>query len=150
MVLLSGKASKQREATTRWLNKPGVLEAQQEKARLRAARNRERKKAADLEEVNTRSDGTIDHIPDQCDPNDDSQTSSSLGRSSMASPAPTLPEMRLSIDEWRSDWGPEGGWLKRFDESLRKACEKGLASTDCFFKECEIHAREGRSFLHIL
>ncbi|KAI5983048.1 hypothetical protein EDD15DRAFT_2179686, partial [Pisolithus albus] len=38
----------------------------------------------------------------------------------------------------------------RFDESLRKARKKGLASTDRFFKECEIHTREGRSFLRIL
>ncbi|KAI5999531.1 hypothetical protein EDD15DRAFT_2150986, partial [Pisolithus albus] len=63
---------------------------------------------------------------------------------------PTLLELRLSIDEWKSDWGPESGWLKKFDESLRKAREKGLASTDRFFKECEIHACDGRHFLHLL
>ncbi|KAI5991404.1 hypothetical protein EDD15DRAFT_2132219, partial [Pisolithus albus] len=54
------------------------------------------------------------------------------------------------INEWRSDWGLEGEWLKRFNESLCKARKKGLASTDHFFKECEIHAREGHRFLHLL
>ncbi|KAI6020814.1 hypothetical protein PISMIDRAFT_102697 [Pisolithus microcarpus 441] len=68
----------------------------------------------------------------------------------MAGPTPTLPELQLSIDEWRSDWGPEGRWLMRFDKSLCKAREKGLASTDRFFKECEIHAREGHRLLCLL
>ncbi|KIK13519.1 hypothetical protein PISMIDRAFT_17939 [Pisolithus microcarpus 441] len=109
-----------------------------------------RKKAEALAEVNIRNNGIVDPIPDHCDLDDHTQSISSLLHSSTAGPTPTLPELRLSIDEWRSDWGPEGGWLMRFDESLRKAREKGLASTDRFFKECEIHAREGHRLLRLL
>ncbi|KAI6096540.1 hypothetical protein EDD16DRAFT_1500188, partial [Pisolithus croceorrhizus] len=54
------------------------------------------------------------------------------------------------VDKWKSDWGPESVWLKKFDESLRKAREKGLASTNRFFTECKVHAREGRRFLCLL
>ncbi|KAI5999645.1 hypothetical protein EDD15DRAFT_2190482 [Pisolithus albus] len=156
------KQGRAREATTRWLNKPGVLEAQREKARLRAARsptnltncgqtrNRERKKSEALAEVTVHTDGPTDNVPDQYDLDSDTEPFTSFLRSSVASRTPTLPELRLSIDEWKSDWGPESGWLKKFDESLRKAREKGLASTDRFFKECEIHAREGRRFLRLL
>ncbi|KAI5994857.1 hypothetical protein EDC04DRAFT_2534168, partial [Pisolithus marmoratus] len=51
------------------------------------------------------------------------------------------------IDEWKLDWGPESRWLKALNESLCKACKKGLANTDCFFKECEIHACKGHCLL---
>ncbi|KAI6011999.1 hypothetical protein BKA83DRAFT_18197 [Pisolithus microcarpus] len=153
MVLSLRKASKQREATIRWLNKPGILEAQREKARLRAARqtrNCERKKAESIAGVHSRSAGPIEHIPDQSHLDDDVDLITSSLHSSAAGLIPTLPELRLSIDEWKSDWGPESVWLKKFDESLCKAWEKGLASTDRFFTECEDHAREGHCLLRLL
>ncbi|KAI6010459.1 hypothetical protein EDC04DRAFT_2610197 [Pisolithus marmoratus] len=131
MVPSSCRNSKQCEATTQWLNKPSVLEAQWEKAHLCTAwqtRNHERKKNEALAEVNVHTDGPIDSIPDQYD----------------------LDKLWLSIGEWKSDWGPEGKWLKKYDKSLHKAHEKGLANTDHFFKECEIHACEGHHFLHLL
>ncbi|KAI5992431.1 hypothetical protein EDD15DRAFT_2197015 [Pisolithus albus] len=143
MVPSPYKASRQCMATTRWLNKPGVLEAQREKARLCTAR----KKAEVLAGVNVFSNETTNRILDQCDA--DGNTESFL-HSSAVIPIPTLPDLRLSIDAWKSDWGPESAWLKKFDESLRKACEKGLASTDRFFKECEVHAHEGCRFIHFL
>ncbi|KAI6020780.1 hypothetical protein BKA83DRAFT_4126718 [Pisolithus microcarpus] len=117
------------------------LEGQQEKAHLHAAwfrpanltncgqtSNHERKKAEALAEVNICNDGIVDPILDHCDLDGHMQLISSLLHSSMAGPTPTLPELWLSIDEWRSDWGPEGRWLMRFDKSLRKAHEKGLAT----------------------
>ncbi|KAI5982016.1 hypothetical protein EDD15DRAFT_2378550 [Pisolithus albus] len=150
MVPSPYKASRQRMATTRWLNKPGVLEAQQEKARLRAARNRARKKAEALAGVNVFSNETTDRILDQCDADGDTASTSSFLHSTAVIPIPTLPDLHLSIDAWKSDWGPESAWLKKFDESLCKAREKGLASTDRFFKECKVHACEGRCFIHFL
>ncbi|KAI6150233.1 hypothetical protein EDD17DRAFT_1513586 [Pisolithus thermaeus] len=117
MVPSPHKASKQHKATTQWLNKPSVLEAPWEKVHLHVAwqtRNCERKKTESLTEVSSRSIGAIEHMLDQCN----------LG------PVPTLLELWLSVDEWKSDWGPESVWLKKFDESLHKAWEKGLfAST---------------------
>ncbi|KAI5981559.1 hypothetical protein EDD15DRAFT_2379385 [Pisolithus albus] len=131
------------------LSPHSVLEAQREKARLRAARNRERKRAKALA-GDVLSDGTVNRVPDQCDIYGDTESVSTFLHSSAASPTPTLPHLRLSIDAWKSDWGPESAWLKKFDESLRKAREKGLASTDRFFKECEVHACEGRRFIRLL
>ncbi|KAI5982468.1 hypothetical protein EDD15DRAFT_2377761 [Pisolithus albus] len=145
------KASRQRLATTRWLSKPGVLEAQREKARLRAARNRERKRAKALA-GDVLSDGTVNRVPDQCDVYSDTESVSTFLHSSAASPTPTLPHLRLSIDAWKSDWGPESAWLKKFDESLRKAREKGLASMDRFFKDTARGTQRGRqldTFLQI-
>ncbi|KAI6006891.1 hypothetical protein EDD15DRAFT_2357936 [Pisolithus albus] len=127
-----------------------VLEAQREKARLCAARNRERKKAECLAGVSSRTVGAIEGASDQCDLDDDAEPIMSSLHSSTAGPIPTLPELQLSVDEWKSDWGPESVWLKKFDESLRNAQEKGLASIDRFFTECEVHVREGRRILHLL
>ncbi|KAI6021071.1 hypothetical protein EDC04DRAFT_2607345 [Pisolithus marmoratus] len=119
--------------TTRWLNKPGVLEAQWEKVHLCAAWKKVEVLAGDVF-----SDKASNRIPDQCDVDDDSESASISLHLGTASPTPTLLDLQLSIDGWKSDWGPESTWLKKFDECLRKACEKGLASTDHFFRECEI------------
>ncbi|KAI6134291.1 hypothetical protein EDD17DRAFT_1767709 [Pisolithus thermaeus] len=129
-----------------------MLEAQWEKAHLHAAqqtRNQQRKKVEALAGVNACSDGAINCTPDQCNVDGNMELTSFL-HASMASPTPTLPDLQSSIDKWKSDWGPESIWLKKFNNALHKAHEKGLASTDCFFRECKIHAQEGCCFICFL
>ncbi|KAI6097337.1 hypothetical protein EDD16DRAFT_1522540 [Pisolithus croceorrhizus] len=109
------------ECCNKNLSPCSVLEAQQEKAHLCAAWNWERKKVKLLARVNVCSNRDIDYIPDQCSV-DSHMESTSFLHSSMASPTPTLPDLWLSINAWKSDWGPESVWLKKFDESLCKAC----------------------------
>ncbi|KAI6101305.1 hypothetical protein F5141DRAFT_1066044 [Pisolithus sp. B1] len=120
MVPSPHKASRQCVAMTQWLNKPGVLEAQWEKACLCAAQNQERKKVKPLARVNVCSNRDINCIPDQCGIDGHTESTSFL-HSITASPTPTLPDLQLSIDVWKSDWGPESVWLKKFNESLHKA-----------------------------
>ena len=64
--------------------------------------------------------------------------------------AETLPSLRLRVEEWHMEWGPETDWSYRFNEALSQSREQGQAAVDKFFTDCERHAREGRQLIQSL
>ncbi|KAI5999210.1 hypothetical protein EDD15DRAFT_2363274 [Pisolithus albus] len=138
------KQDKQREATERWLSKPGVREQQREKARLRAARNRTRKRVNE-DETATRNPISTG----ACGVSPDTEPDSYLHPSSR-SELPPLEEIRQLIAEWQSEWGAESTWPKRFHEQLKRAQGRGRLATDSFFSQCEAHVEEGRRLVWLL
>ncbi|KAF8842045.1 hypothetical protein BDN67DRAFT_900257 [Paxillus ammoniavirescens] len=62
----------------------------------------------------------------------------------------TLPELRLLIDQWHTDWDLEAEWERNFHLNLRMAQEDGRSNTDLFFHGIEAHAIEGRRILRAL
>jgi hypothetical protein len=60
-----------------------------------------------------------------------------------------LPDLRLTVDEWRrTEWDPEGDWDRNFHLALRRA--QGSRATTEFFSECESHAQGGRRIIKAL
>ncbi|KAI6004704.1 hypothetical protein EDD15DRAFT_2359449 [Pisolithus albus] len=155
------KQDKQRAATERWLAKPGyrifsaipsipsitlifrVREEQREKARLRAARNRTRKRM--VEDGATTRDPTSSTL--EVDP--DTEPDSYL-HPLACSELPSLEKVRQLITDWRSEWGAESTWPKKFHEQLKRAQGGGRLATDAFFSECEAHVEEGRQLVSLL
>ncbi|KAH7923677.1 hypothetical protein BV22DRAFT_1130495 [Leucogyrophana mollusca] len=142
----------QREATERWLAKPGVLEDQREKAQVRSANNRRKQRLLATSEAPPLVDDDLDRSSPGAMPTENSATSlSSLSIiSEDAGPPPTLPSLRLRIDEWRMEWGPEGAWSKVFYECLQRARDHSTRATNKFFVDCEEHVCEGRRILSAL
>ncbi|KAH7918000.1 hypothetical protein BV22DRAFT_1134936 [Leucogyrophana mollusca] len=161
---------KQRQATERWLAKPGVRQAQLEKARLRSARNRELKRAAGL----TISDGhrtsrgravsaSSEMAYSASDVNDAAFLASVPKTPLNEEPSltfpppcfqsddlpslPTLAALRVQVNEWQVKWGSETAWGKRFDAALQRSREGGWRATDEFYNGCEQHALRGRAIL---
>ncbi|KAI5992957.1 hypothetical protein EDD15DRAFT_2367745 [Pisolithus albus] len=156
------RRDKQRAATERWLSKPGykvqsvpwlilnltpvfrVRDEQREKARLRAARNRTRKRTVDNEATtcdSTRSstDGvSLDTEPD------------SYLHPSAHSEIPLLEKVRQLIADWQSEWGAESTWPKKFHEQLKLAQGRGRLASEAFFSQCEAHVEGGRRLLWLL
>ena len=62
----------------------------------------------------------------------------------------TLPNLRLRVEEWHTEWGPETDWSYRFNEALCQSREQGRVALDKFFTDCEQHAREGRQLIQSL
>ncbi|KAH7904273.1 hypothetical protein BJ138DRAFT_1119564 [Hygrophoropsis aurantiaca] len=154
----------QRQATERWLDKPGVREAQREKARLRSARNRALKKALGLHISSDRTasrDRATSASPKHSlsdfnnaslhkhTPYEESPATSLTTRlqSTDLPSLPTLTALQVKVNEWQVKWGPETAWGKYFDSALQHSRKKGWESTDHFFHECEQHALKGRAIL---
>ncbi|KAH7903145.1 hypothetical protein BJ138DRAFT_1184570 [Hygrophoropsis aurantiaca] len=143
------RSSKQREATKRWLAQPDVSEIQREKARVRAKKNRDRKKAESASCSSTvNSNAACVHATT-------SPTLPSPQTSFLRPPKPdhrsepTLESLRESIDRWKVDWGPQVSWNKEFNKALARARETpGTTSVDRFFNECEKHTLEGWAILN--
>ncbi|KAI5992522.1 hypothetical protein EDD15DRAFT_2197093 [Pisolithus albus] len=155
------KRDKQRAATERWLSKPGykvysvprlifltpvfrVRDEQREKARLRAARNRTRKRtlsneATTCDSTSTTADGTS---PD----NEPESYLHPLAYSDL----PPLEKVRQLIADWHSEWGAESTWPKKFHEELKHAQGRGRLTSEAFFSECEAHVEDGRRLLCLL
>ncbi|KAH7904898.1 hypothetical protein BJ138DRAFT_1106432 [Hygrophoropsis aurantiaca] len=145
-------ANRQREATLRWLAKPGVSDAQREKAKERSARNRaQSQRKANVERrtalqkssrLSRPSNAVRSHPPgDILDlENDDMSSPDSQESSSDSSTFPplpniplmTLPYLRSEVREWQIGWGPETLWGKLFSDDVR-----------C----CEHHVKRGRILL---
>ncbi|KAH7904944.1 hypothetical protein BJ138DRAFT_1118932 [Hygrophoropsis aurantiaca] len=164
--------SNQRRATARWMDKPGVLEAQRMKARERSARNRRLRKAAESRASgDTMQESTLIHndepypfnnptpendhsFPNPHTSSDESHASSfprrKCSKRNDTTPTPTLPALRARIQEWSIKWGPETNWGKRFNDNLQKARNNGRRDIDNFFIEYEDHVREGRTILEEL
>ena len=62
----------------------------------------------------------------------------------------TLPNLRLRVEEWHTEWGPETDWSYRFNEALCQSQEQGRVALDKFFTDCEQHACEGRQLIQSL
>ncbi|KAH7905912.1 hypothetical protein BJ138DRAFT_1105592 [Hygrophoropsis aurantiaca] len=161
-------SDQQRRATLRWLEQPGVKEAQRKKARERTARNRARMKAV----MDTLTSASVsDSLSRQHNDNDtqsplpdnvtkvgsSSQSRSESPESSTCPSAPallpddfeflTLPTLRMEVREWQVGWGPESAWEKNFSDDLRGVQEEGAHATDQFLKNCKYHVRKGRMIL---
>ncbi|KAH7904633.1 hypothetical protein BJ138DRAFT_1119233 [Hygrophoropsis aurantiaca] len=144
--------NRQREATLRWLARPGVLDAQRKKARERTARNRARSKTiskacAAQQDSPHPSDAAQSHVPDSNAP-DSPRSSLEPSRT----PTTHIPPIRLSlirfqVRQWQIGWGPEAAWGKLFSDDVQCAQQQGSAEIDHFFSGCEYHVKEGRAIL---
>ncbi|KAI5994768.1 hypothetical protein EDD15DRAFT_2165721, partial [Pisolithus albus] len=61
-----------------------------------------------------------------------------------------LEKVRQLIADWKSEWGVESTWPKKFHEQLRRAQGDGRLVTDSFFSQCEVHVEEGRQLIWLL
>ncbi|KAH7903763.1 hypothetical protein BJ138DRAFT_1120072 [Hygrophoropsis aurantiaca] len=159
---------RQRRATLRWLEKPGVKEAQRVKARDRAARNRALQKAVmkSLTSTSPSHSNSQDNSTNFQSPFPDGTSDVDGSRQTHSqSPKPpttarhsapmippddflgTLPSLRMEVREWQVDWGPGSAWSRNFDEDVRCVQEEGSHSTSQFFTNCENHIRRGRAIL---
>lgn len=57
-------------------------------------------------------------------------------------------DIRMQVNLWSCDWGPENTWEIGFQRRLKKARQTN--QVDAFFEDLEVHAKKGRSFLHML
>ncbi|KAI5988577.1 hypothetical protein EDD15DRAFT_2198942 [Pisolithus albus] len=121
-----------------------VRDEQREKARLRAARNRTRKRtlsneATTCDSTSTTADGTS---PD----NEPESYLHPLAYSDL----PPLEKVRQLIADWHSEWGAESTWPKKFHEELKHVQGRGRLASEAFFSECEAHVEDGRRLLCLL
>ncbi|KAG1814561.1 hypothetical protein EV424DRAFT_1348742 [Suillus variegatus] len=91
--------AQQQLATARWLEKPGVRDAQNEKARLRMA-SHPRKRAKERTRQPEPRDYTTLSDPHQREPT-------------------TIKAVRSAVSEWQFNWGPESSWEKQFNDQLQ-------------------------------
>ncbi|KAI6011452.1 hypothetical protein BKA83DRAFT_4023819, partial [Pisolithus microcarpus] len=63
---------------------------------------------------------------------------------------PSLEKVRQLIANWKSEWGVESTWPKKFHEQLKHAQREGRLATDSFFLQCEVHVEEGRQLIWLL
>ncbi|KAI6142302.1 hypothetical protein EDD17DRAFT_1446196, partial [Pisolithus thermaeus] len=61
-----------------------------------------------------------------------------------------LEKVRQLITDWKSEWGMESTWPKKFHEQLKYAQGWGRLATDVFFSQCEAHVEDGRRLLWLL
>ncbi|KAG2126904.1 hypothetical protein DEU56DRAFT_915858 [Suillus clintonianus] len=160
-------SSRQRTATQRWLSKPGVREAQNAKARARAALNRARRKkkkltddqtapiASSIDDCEDLSHESIDDCEDlsrdvSWDANDDSVLTMDNDL-----PCPcdsqTLDSTERIFQRWRKEWlVSEDKWGEAYEEALAHARTEGTHETDIFLDQCAMHALEGRTILEAI
>ncbi|KAI6167584.1 hypothetical protein EDD17DRAFT_1718664 [Pisolithus thermaeus] len=138
------KKDKQRAATERWLSNLGVRDVQREKARLRAARNRARKRTIG-NDATTRSP-TLTNAGGASRDTEPNLYLHPLVHSEI----PPLEKVRQLIADWKSEWGMESTWPKKFHEQLKYAQGRGRLATDAFFSQCEAHVEDGRRLLWLL
>ena len=97
---------------------------------------------------------THTEVPEASDSDHDQASTGSRWQSTHHNdmePVPsTLPELRIAIHDWQTEWEPEADWDRNFNLALRQAREKSWSSADRFFRECETHARMGRRFIRAL
>ncbi|KIK40550.1 hypothetical protein CY34DRAFT_87143 [Suillus luteus UH-Slu-Lm8-n1] len=123
--------AQQELATARWLAKPGVRDAQNEKAHLRMASHprkwaQERTRQPEPRDYTTLSD------PHQREPT-------------------TMQAVRLAVSEWQFNWGPESSWEKHFNDQLQLHQERpSHSAVDNFFSLCDTHVQAGREILRDL
>ncbi|KAG1728936.1 hypothetical protein EDB19DRAFT_1913631 [Suillus lakei] len=149
-------SSRQRTATQHWLSKPGVREAQNAKARARAALNRARRKKKKLTDDQTAPiASSIDDCEDlsrnvSWDANDDSVLTMDNDL-----PCPcdsqTLDSTERIFQRWRKEWlVSEDKWGEAYEEALAHARTEGTHETDIFLDQCAMHALEGRTILEAI
>ncbi|KAG1743566.1 uncharacterized protein EDB91DRAFT_1247064 [Suillus paluster] len=145
-----------RTAMQCWLSKPGVQEAQNAKARARAALNRARRKKKKLTEDQTAPiASSIDDCEDlshnvSWDANDDSVLTMDDDL-----PCPydsqTLDSTKRIFQRWRKEWlVSEDTWGEAYEEALAHAHMEGTHETDIFLDQCATHALEGRTILEAI
>ncbi|KAI5997119.1 hypothetical protein EDD15DRAFT_2517636 [Pisolithus albus] len=120
-----------------------VREEQREKARLRAARNRTRKRIVEDETTTRNPTSTTLGVSPHTE-------SDSYLHPLACSELPSLKKVRQLIADWKSEWGVESTWPKKFHEQLRRAQGDGRLATDLFFSQCEVHVEEGRQLVWLL
>ncbi|KAI6023604.1 hypothetical protein BKA83DRAFT_4125142 [Pisolithus microcarpus] len=120
-----------------------VREEQREKARLRATRNRARKLVVEDEATTHNSTSTALRVSPDTDPD-------SYLHPLACSELPSLEKVRQLIADWKSEWGVESTWPKKFHEQLKRAQREGQLVTDLFFSQCEVHVEEGRQLIWLL
>ncbi|KAI5994658.1 hypothetical protein EDD15DRAFT_2195817 [Pisolithus albus] len=121
-----------------------VREEQREKARLRAARNRTRKHTVSNEA--TTGDSTPTSADGVFPDNEPELYLHPLAHSDL----PPLEKVRQLIADWKSEWGTESTWPKKFHEELKHAQGSGQLASDAFFSQCEAHIEGGRRLLCLL
>ncbi|KAI5983702.1 hypothetical protein EDD15DRAFT_2201862 [Pisolithus albus] len=121
-----------------------VREEQREKARLRAARNRTRKRTVSNEAT------TGDSTPTSADGVFPDNEPESYLHPLAHSDLPPLEKVRQLIADWKSEWGAESTWPKKFHEELKRAQGSGRLASDAFFSQCEAHVEGGRRLLCLL
>ncbi|KAI6007025.1 hypothetical protein EDD15DRAFT_2190662 [Pisolithus albus] len=120
-----------------------VREEQREKARLRAARNRTRKRVVEDEATTRNPTSTAFGVDPDAEPD-------TYLHPLAYSELPSLEKARQLIADWKSEWGSEPTWPKKFHEQLKRAQGEGRLATDAFFSQCEAHVEEGRQLVLLL
>ncbi|KAI6023055.1 hypothetical protein PISMIDRAFT_106056, partial [Pisolithus microcarpus 441] len=62
----------------------------------------------------------------------------------------SLEKVRQLIADWKSEWGAESTWPKKFHKQLKCAQREGWLTTDSFFSQCKVHVEEGRQLIWLL
>ncbi|KIK26908.1 hypothetical protein PISMIDRAFT_94024, partial [Pisolithus microcarpus 441] len=68
----------------------------------------------------------------------------------VCSKLPSLEKVRQLIADWKSEWGVESTWPKKFHKQLKRAQREGRLMTDLFFSQCKVHVEEGRQLIWLL
>ncbi|KAI6022827.1 hypothetical protein PISMIDRAFT_101056, partial [Pisolithus microcarpus 441] len=63
---------------------------------------------------------------------------------------PSLKKVRQLIADWKSEWGVESTWPKKFHKQLKHAQGDSWLMTDSFFLQCKVHVEEGRQLIWLL
>ncbi|KAI6029228.1 hypothetical protein PISMIDRAFT_107976, partial [Pisolithus microcarpus 441] len=61
-----------------------------------------------------------------------------------------LKKVRQLITDWKSKWGMESTWPKKFHEELKHAQGRGQLTSEALFSQCEAHIKGRRWLLCLL
>ncbi|KAI6010027.1 hypothetical protein BKA83DRAFT_4133016 [Pisolithus microcarpus] len=141
------KQDKQREATERWLSKPGnflqSVRTAEGKGKTACCQEQDKINSAIRKCVNEDETTTCNPISTgTCGVSPDTEHDSYLHPSS-CSELPPLKEIRQLIAEWQSEWGAESTWPKRFHEQLKRAQGRGWLATDHSFRSVKPMLKRG-------
>ncbi|KAF7975666.1 hypothetical protein HWV62_8755 [Athelia sp. TMB] len=155
-ILSQYHRERQRRNTEKWMAKPGVKEAQNEKARIRSARNREKARAAATAAATITATANGQSSPDDSDESEpldfpsssDERAEPDTSSSHNSNIIDNIRAARIDLANWSWSLGAESLWEQQFTRDMNGAQEDGQLAE--FLEEVQIHTEQGRQILRNL